>query len=189
MGFVCTALALYVHHQRTDLGIARVALLHASSACQGPAEGDLVGVFQIRSHWQTGCEARHRYTAGADQTREVRVRRFAFHIGVQGEDDLFDCFVFQTGEQLLNAQVCWADASHWVDGSAENMVQTVVFCRVLNSHDVTRVFNNADDAVVTARVLADSARADFGDVSADFTEANFFAQCGDGLGEVLHIVL
>ena len=105
------------------------------------------------------------------------------------EDDLFDCFVFQTGEQLLNAQVCWADASHWVDGSAENMVQTVVFCRVLNSHDVTRVFNNADDAVVTARVLADSARADFGDVSADFTEANFFAQCGDGLGEVLHIVL
>lgn len=108
---------------------------------------------------------------------------FAFDAGVEGEDDLFDAFFIDAGEKLLDVELVRADAIHWTDDTAENVVEAFPGSAVFDGNDVTGFFNDADAVFVALAAFADRAELFVGEIEAAFAVMDAVAAVGDGIGE------
>gem|GEM_PF-6485814 len=87
--------------------------LDDASTFEGAAQRDLVGVLQIASNGQSGCQSRDPQARLHEQTGEVGRSCFTLEVGVGGDDDFGDLGRGKPGEQLLDAQVVGAECRRW----------------------------------------------------------------------------
>src|SRR5690606_39449113 len=68
-------------------------------------------------------------------------------------------------------------------GAAEHVIEPAELPRALDRYDILRLFDDADDRAVAARVAADPTGVLFGDVAAHLAEAHLLTHDREDLGE------
>ena len=105
--------------------------------------------------------------------------------GVRREDDFLHAGV-RGGhplEQLRELEILRVDPVDRREGSAEDVVDAVVLVGALHRDHVARLLDDADQALVPARVLADPTALLVGEVEAAIAQADPLLDLADRLGE------
>ena len=131
----------------------------------------------------TGRPARdpgHRPDVAVEALVEVHRRGLALERRVGGEDDLLDpaagrVRLVDPGEELADLEPLGADAVDRADRAVEHVVAAAELAGALDGEHVQRLLDDAQPAVVAARVAADRAQRRVADVEAAVAEHDLVA--------------
>lgn len=154
-----------------------------------PAQGQLVGIFEITTDGQTGRDSRHHETWDVEQSLKVQRRSLAFEVWVRTQDHLSNPFISDAGKQFLDAKTVWTNPLKVVDRSAENVIAAAKTSSPLYCDDVLRLLHDAEHGKVPTLVSADIAFLPFRDVEATITKADLFFDLGDRHREAIGLGL
>lgn len=160
-----------------------LSIVNFSSSLNRPRQGALVGVFDVAAGGHTLGDAAQAQVFAGELADEVEGGGFTFNAGVEGEDDFFDGFCVDAGEQFFDVQFVRPDAVHWADDAAEDVVEAVVGTAVLDGVDVTGFFDNTQTTVVALFAHADGAEVGGGEVEAAFAVVNTVTPVVNGTGK------
>src|SRR6185312_151720 len=126
-----------------DDGLAILAL-DDPATFEGAAQGDLVRVLEVAADGQTRGEAGDLEFEVHEHAGDVGRGGFALEVGVGGDDDLGDRAIRETLHELTDAELVRADSVDGADSAAEHVVETTELAGALDSHDILRLFDDAD---------------------------------------------
>src|SRR5205085_6035411 len=129
-----------------------------------PAEGHLVGVFEVAADGEAAGDARDLHAERRDQPGQVHPCGFPLDVGIGGHDDLGNALSGNPGEQLRDPQVVGPDAVDRGDGAAEHVVAALELTGLLDGLDVPGFLDDADEGRVTPVGRAVPAELGGGDV-------------------------
>src|SRR2546425_3281392 len=170
------------------VGRVMAAESHLATAFEGLRERHLVRVLQIASDRKTGRETRDPDPDRLQHRRDVHGSGVALEVRVRREDHLGHVVAFHPLEQLLDAQILWADAVERTDSAAEDVITALDQRGLLDGGGVLRFFDDAQHRPVAGLVAAHSAKVALRDVAALSTEEDPFLGLHDGRGQALGIL-
>ena len=69
------------------------------------------------------------------------------------------------------------------------MVESVELLRILDSHHILNILNDADHQTITTGIGADGTGIRVADIMADMTLLDFLLKAADGVGKLLHLAV
>ena len=116
---------------------------------------------------------------------EIERRRLSLRIGVGRQDDLQNPPLFQPLGKPLDPDVVGPNAVQRGEGAMQDMVEPPVFPRSFHHQEVHRFLDNANEALITFRIVANTAEVPLRQVLASLAEADLFPHEGEGADQIL----
>ena len=157
--------------------------LHIAAAFHRFQHGDFVGVLDVAADGNPHGDSGHLHADPLELLREIDGRRFPFHCGIGGKDHLVYVPRIHTRDEIGDAELLRADPMQRRNGSVEDVEDSIEMFRLVDRGDVSGLFYNTDQALVSRRTGAIYARIDVGDVVADRAEAETGFDVSDRGGE------
>lgn len=152
-------------------------------------ERELVGMVEAAAGGEALGEAGDGDAGGAQKIGDVAGGGFAFDIGAEGEDDFLGFEGFDAFDEGFEAQILGGDVVERRQLAAKDMVEAVEGSAAFEAEHVGGLFDDAKEARVALRIMAEQAGAALLDEKAAvLTSGDLAGEAGERLGERRHAV-
>jgi hypothetical protein len=168
--------------------VAEGGLFEILSADNGVGEDFGVCEFDSRACGDASSEAGDFYAGIFEEGTDVKSGAVSGEIWIGGEDDFGDAAIFYAVNELIDIEAVGVDAVKRSDVSSEDVIDPFAGAGFFEIDDVSRLFDDTNNAFISSGVGADFAEGIFGKIAADFASFDFGFDVGDGLCEAKGLI-